>query len=342
MANNSFGIDLGTSNIKIYNMAEDSILNQKNMLAIRNKKSLFAIGDEAYEMYEKAPANIQISYPLNDGVIANIRNMQSLLYEFIKISTNNNIKPADYYIAVPTDVTEVEKRAFGDVIKNSGLKPKKICTVEKGIADAAGIGVGLNEATGVMIVNIGAETTEISVISLGGVVISKLIKAGGVKFDEAIQTIIRRNYNLIIGDKTAAHIKHELASGIKEDTDLSGMVCGRDVVTGLPIEVEIPSSVIYEALKEPLHTVMDSIKVILERTPPEFARDIIKAGVYVTGGCAQIRNLADLITKSTGLNVNISENPSESVARGLARIINNNDYKYLAYNIKDITNLCRK
>ena len=334
---NSFGIDLGTSNIKIYNLADDTILNQKNMIAIRNKKSLFAVGDEAFEMFEKAPGNIHISYPLNNGVIANINSMQILLKEFLKMSTNNSVRPADYYIAVPSDITEVERRAFGDLIKSAGLKPKKIYTVEKAIADAAGLGVNMNEATGIMVVNIGAETTEISVISLGGVVISRLIKAGGVKFDEAIQSSIRRNYNLMIGDKSAAVIKHQLASAIPEEDGLTGTVCGRDVVTGLPLEIAIPSKIVYEALKEPLHVIMDAIKVILERTPPEFARDIIKSGVYVTGGGAMVRNLPQFITESTGLPVNICENPSESVARGLANIMKNNDYRYLAYNIKDIT-----
>lgn len=338
MANNSFGIDLGTSNIKIYNKLENTIINQKNIIAIRNKKDLFAIGDSAFEMYEKAPGNIHISYPLNNGVIANINSMQTLLHKFVEMSTKNNIKPADYYVAVPTDVTEVEKRAFGDLIKNANLKAKKICVVEKAIADAAGLGVDLNHAQGVMIVNIGADTTEISVISLGGVVLSKLIKIGGTKFDESIQNMIRRNYNLIIGDKTAAAIKHELACGVLETDAPAGTVCGRDVVTGLPIEVSIPSELIFEAIKEPLHSIIDSIKVILERTPPEFATDIIRAGVFTTGGSSEIKNLDVLIKNSTGLNVNVCENPSESVARGLAKIINENDYQYLAYNIKDITN----
>lgn len=339
MANNCFGIDLGTSNIKIYNKAEDSILNQKNMIAIRNKKDLFAIGDDAFEMYEKAPSNIQISYPLNNGVIANINSMQTLLLKFMEISTKNNIKPADYYIAVPADVTEVEKRAFGDLVRNANIKAKKICVVEKAIADAAGLGVDLNHAQGVMIVNIGADTTEISIISLGGVVLSKLIKIGGTRFDEAIQNLIRRNYNLIIGDKTAAKIKHELACGVlDESTTVTGTVCGRDVVTGLPIEVDIPAEVVFEAMKEPLHSIIDAIKVILERTPPEFATDIIRAGVYLTGGSSDIKNLDVLIKGNTGLNVNVCEAPSESVARGLAKIINENEYQYLAYNITDITN----
>ena len=187
MANNAFGIDLGTNNIKIYSRSDDSILVEKNMIAIENKNTLFAYGDSAFEMYEKAPSNIHITYPLSSGVIADIKNMETLVRYFIFDLQKGNGKPADFYIAVPTDVTEVEKRAFYDLIKDSNVKARKIMVVEKAVADGLGMEIDVKNSQGVLVVNVGYETTEISILSLGGIVLSRLIKTGGLKFDEAIR-----------------------------------------------------------------------------------------------------------------------------------------------------------
>ena len=178
---NAFGIDLGTSNIKIYSRNDDAILMEKNMIAIENKSKVFAYGDSAYEMYEKAPANIQISYPLSNGVIADIKNMETLVRYFIGDLSHGGFKAAEFYIAVPTDVTEVEKRAFYDLIKDAGVKAKKIMVVEKAVADGLGMDIDVKTSQGVLVVNVGYETTEISILSLGGIVLSKLIKTGGLK-----------------------------------------------------------------------------------------------------------------------------------------------------------------
>ena len=199
MAINAFGIDLGTNNIKIYNRNEDSIMVEKNMIAIENKNTLFAYGNSAFEMYEKAPGNIHISYPLSNGVIADIKNMETLIKYFITDLQKGNVKPADYYIAVPTDVTEVEKRAFYDLIRDANVKAKKIMVVEKAVADGLGMDIDVKNSQGVLVVNVGYETTEISILSLGGIVLSKLIKTGGYKFDDAIRAAVRREYNLLIG-----------------------------------------------------------------------------------------------------------------------------------------------
>ena len=332
MANNAFGIDLGTSNIKIYNRADDEVFVEKNMIAIENKKNLFAYGDSAFEMYEKAPSNIHISYPLSNGVIADIQNMELLVKYFLGDLMKNNIKPADYYIAVPWDVTEVEKRAFYDLIKDANVKARKIMVVEKAVADGLGLDIDVKNSQGVLVVNVGFETTEISILSLGGIVLSRLIKTGGLKFDEAIRAAVRKEFSLIIGGKTSEMIKTTLRQ--LEEEGKGAIVYGRDIVTGLPIEREIPTKLVVECLEEHFNTIVDNVKVILERTPPELAADIYRHGIYLTGGASQISHLADRLAAGTGLRVNRSENPITSVVMGLAKIIKDDNYKSVAYAIE--------
>lgn len=332
MSNNTFGMDLGTSNIKIYNKNEDSFFIEKNMIAIENKKNLLAYGDSAFDMYEKAPANIQTSYPVCNGVIADIKNMETLVKYFVMDQSRGSIKPADFYVAVPTDVTEVEKRAFYDLVKDAGVKAKKIMVVEKAVADGLGLGIDVKNSQGVMVVNVGYATTEISILSLGGIVLSKLIKVGGFKFDEAIRNAVRHEYNLIIGEKSAEKIKinlSEMESGVN-----STLVYGRDIVTGLPIEKDIPTQLVDKALEESFATIIDSVKVILERTPPELGADIYRNGIYLTGGASQVSRFASLLHKGTGLKINTTDKPLESVAIGLSKIIKDDNYKSLAYAIE--------
>ena len=332
MANNIFGIDLGTNNIKIYSKNEDHILIEKNMIAIENKNTLLAYGDSAYEMYEKAPSNIRTSYPVCNGVIADIKNMESLVKLFVSDISKRVIKPADFYVAVPTDVTEVEKRAFYDLIKDAGVKAKKIMVVEKAVADGLGLDIDVKNSQGVMVVNVGYATTEISILSLGGIVLSKLIKVGGYKFDEAIRNGVRKEYNLIIGEKSAEKIKFNMNE--LEKVGKSALVYGRDIVTGLPIEREIPTELVEECLAESFNAIIDSIKVILERTPPELGADIYRHGIYLTGGASQVNRFAKLVSEGTGLKINLSEKPIESVAIGLSKIIKDDNYKTLAYAIE--------
>ena len=257
MARSIIGLDIGTSNIKIYCSDRDEILNEKNIIAIAHKKDVFAVGDEAYEMHEKAPGSI---------------------------------------------------------------KARKIMIINKPVADAVGSGVDVNSAKGVMVVNIGADTTEISVMSLGGIVISRAVKFGGNKLDEQIISAVRKRYNLVIGAKTAEYIKIKLGSAVPMEEQFVS-VYGRDLVTGLPMSQEISSTAVYECMIDFIHSIIDSIKMILERTPPELASDIIDTGIHLTGGSSGIRHLADLINNETELHVVISDNPGESVVRGIKTII---------------------
>lgn len=335
MANNAFGIDLGTNNIKIYSRSDDSILIEKNMIAIENKNTLFAYGNSAYEMYEKAPGNIHISYPLSNGVIADIKNMETLIRYFIGDLQKGNSKPSDFFIAVPTDVTEVEKRAFYDLIKDSGVKARRIMVVEKAVADGLGLDIDVKNSQGVLMVNVGYETTEISILSLGGIVLSRLIKNGGLKFDEAIRNAVRKEFSLIIGGKTAETVKMSL--GELESQGQGAVVYGRDIVTGLPVEREIPTKLVVECLEESFHSIVDNVKVILERTPPELAADIYRHGIYLTGGASRVSHLAERMATGTGLKVNVTENPETSVVLGLAKIIKDDNYKSVAYAIEGMS-----
>ncbi len=336
MSSSSFGIDLGTGNIKIYNDMDGSVIREKNMIAIMNKTQLFAYGDAAFDMYEKAPGNIRISYPLTNGVIADIKDMQTVLHCFVEdLTVKGKYNGADFYISVPKDITEVEKRAFYDLIRDANVKAKKIMIVEKAIADALGLDIDVKTSQGVMVVNVGFDTTEISILSLGGIVLSKLIKLGGRKFDEAIRNAVRKEYNLIIGGKTAERVKIDLSNEENEETGV--IVYGRDIVTGLPVERKIPTDLIESALNENTNSIIDNIKVILERTPPELAADIFRHGIYLTGVSASLKNLDKLINKGTNLKVNRTEEPISTVANGLARVIREDNFRSLAYSIEGMS-----
>ncbi len=332
MSNTTYGIDMGTSTIKIYDSSTNEVMLEKNMIAIQNKVNLFAYGDSAFEMYEKAPGNINISFPLNNGVIADIKNMQILLKSFMNDVSGGNLKPADYYVAVPTDITEVEKRAFYDVIRESDIKAKKIMIVEKAVADGLGLDVDVKTSQGVMIVNVGYHTTEISIVSLGGIVLSRLIKIGGLKFDEAIRNMIRKEYGLLVGEKSAERIKMSLRE--LENSKENAIVYGRDIVLGLPVEREITLEMLNACMKEYIDMIIDNVKIILERTPPELSADIYRKGLYLTGGASQVNKLNELLQKGTGLKVISSDSASESVVLGLGRIIRDDKFKSVAYTVE--------
>ncbi len=329
----AFGIDLGTGNIKIYNNMDGTIIREKNMIAIKNKNTLLAYGDDAYDMYEKAPSNIRTTFPLSNGVIADIKDMQTVLKCFVTdLTSSTKYNGADFYIAVPKDITEVEKRAFFDLVSDANIKAKKIMMVDMAVADGLGLNIDVKTSQGVLVVNSGFDTTEISILSLGGIVLSKLIKTGGRKFDEAIISAVRKEFNLIIGTKTAEKVKIELSDPGHDDSS-DPIVYGRDIVTGLPVERKIPVELVETALNENINTLIDNIKVILERTPPELAADIYRHGIYLTGGSSSIRNLGKLINKGTNLNVNLADDPVSTVAMGLSRVIKEDNFRSVAYAI---------
>ena len=312
MNNNIHGIDFGTCNFKVFSKASGKFVTEKNTIALINKNQMYAYGDEAYADYNF---------------------LQTMIFEFIEKRMKGKTKNAEFLVAVPTDITDVEKRAFFELFYKSKSRPKNVMLCEKPLADAVGLGLDVNEPTGVMIVDMGADTIEISVISLGGLVLSDLMHFGSNRLDESIISYIRREFNLVIGKKTAMALKEQLGSGLPGRNETM-VVVGLDVVSGLPVEREISAEIVYEATKANLESICTSIKMILEKTPPELAKDIIHAGIYITGGGSKIQNLDQLFTEITNIKVNTCDNPEETAVRGLSKIATDSKYKRLPFSIK--------
>ena len=334
MNNNVYGIDLGTCNFKVFCKSNGKILKEKNTIAIINKNEIYAYGDDAYAMYEKAPEAIQVVFPVVCGVIADFNFLQQMIYDYLENKLKGKVKGAEFIVAVPTDITDVEKRAFFELFYKSKFKPKNVLLCEKPIADAVGLGLDVNQPNGIMVVNMGADTTEISVISLGGLVLSDLLHFGGNRLDDSIISHMRKEFNLIIGQKTAKALKENLGSGLPGRMETM-IAVGRDVVSGLPVEKEISADVIYEATRSNLESICTSIKMILEKTPPELAKDIIHSGIYITGGGSQIDNLDKLFEEITNIKVNSCDKPEESAVRGLVKIVSDSKYKRLPFSMKN-------
>ena len=330
MSTNAYGIDMGTENLKIFDKSSGSITNVKDTIAVVNKDQMYAYGDEAYSMFEKAPESIQVSFPIVTGVIADFDNMQAMLLEVLEKHVNAKLKGADIVIAVPTDITEVEKKAFYDMFAKTKIKAHSIRLCEKPLADAMGMDIDINEPTGVMVVDMGADTTEISVISLGGLVLSELLPFGGKKLDDSIVTYMKRKYNLVIGHKTAKMLKEQIGSAVSGRTDVLTVV-GRDIVSGLPVEMEVTSEMVFEGIQEDLKRICTSIKLILEKVPPELAKDIVYSGIYLTGGGSCIDRLADLFQEITNIKINVAENGEETVARGLGKVVSDSKFTRFGY-----------
>ncbi len=331
MNNHNFGCDFGSYHLKVYHKEADEYMIQHNMVAVQDKKGMLAYGDEAYAMYEKAPSDIHVTNPMSNGNLASISNMQVFLRNLLEKSIKGQLKGADYFVALPTDMQE---RIFTTLIQDSSMKPKNVFLVDKPVAAGLGLGINVKEAQGVMIVDIGAETTEISVLSLGGIVISRLIQNGGRSIDDAIQSAIRKEFNFFIGSKTAEAIKKELAYAIDPEEAVMP-ICGRNMVVGLPQMMEVSATFVYDAIQEQLSIIMDAVKTILERTPPELGVDIIQNGIYLTGGSAKIRKLDELLAQKSGIRVTVDEEPEMSVAKGLARVMNEREFRPLAFVTKE-------
>ena len=332
MLGKSIGIDLGKKRIKYYRKGDGIIFDEENCIAIENRDEIRAIGDEAAEMVGRTPETIEVIYPVNRGVIANVSAMELLfnasfdrIYGKAKRASGTN-----FVIALPTDITEVEKRSFADLVHKSGLKPKNVSLVDKPICVAMAAGLDIMKAKGVMTVDVGADTTEIAIIALGGIVRSRLLPTAGNKFDESICNYIRQKCALVIGKSNAEQLKMGIAGAVSGQS-LTMQVNGRDVVTGLPKRMEIESDLVYEAIKDDLKNITENIKSTLEHIPPEVSSDIIDAGIYVTGGSARIGNFDKLLNAETSLKINILEDPQDSVINGLGKLIDEDNFKTQPY-----------
>ncbi|MGL5414222.1 MAG: rod shape-determining protein MreB [Clostridium sp.] len=315
------GIDLGTATVLVYMKGKGIVLKEPSVVAInKNTGKVLAVGREARQMIGRTPGNIVAVRPLKDGVISDYDVTQKMLQELItKVCGNKRITTPKVMICIPSMATEVEKRAVIDAAKNSGAK--EVHLIEEPLAAAIGAGLDITKPNGCMIVDIGGGTCDIAVISLGGIVLRTSIKSAGDKFDEAIIRYVRNRHKLMIGEKTAEEIKVSIGSVYEDSFDSEAIVRGRNMITGLPDELILKSIEIREALKEPVTMIVEGVKLILEKTPPELIADIIEQGILLTGGGALIHGLDKLIEQETGLNVHIAENSIEAVAEGTGMVL---------------------
>jgi len=315
------GIDLGTANTLIHVKGKGIILREPSVVAINKKtNSILAVGDEAKNMIGRTPGDIVAIRPMRDGVIADFDTTQIMLKYFIKKTITKGVfsKPR-VVICVPSGVTEVEKRAVEEATLQAGAKEAYL--IEEPMAAAIGSGLPVEEPSGSMVVDIGGGTSEVAVISLGGIVTSKSLRIAGDEFDESIVHYVKKEYNLMIGERTAEEIKMSVGAAYPKPKEESIEIRGRDLVTGLPKNISITSSEIIEALKEPINAIIDAIKFTLEKTPPELAADIMDRGIMLTGGGALLDGLDKLINEETGMPVTIAENPLDCVARGAGKVL---------------------
>ncbi len=317
MAKKTFGIDFGTSTIKVYKNGDGIILLEKNAVStVGKEKRPVAIGEEAYEMYEKAPPSIHVSFPLRRGVVSHLDDMVAL-WNFMgrAISGRRKMNRCQFYIAVPSDITEVEKQAYSKIITQSDSRPKKVCLIDKPVADAYGLGIDVENMRGILIVDLGADTTEISVLSFGGIVFSTLLPYGGNDFDRSIQNYVRKEYNFVIGLRTAEQVKISLVSLLKAERTVT--VSGRDLLKGLPGKITLSSKEIFPLTKEIFISVASQTRSMLERTPPEISSEIIHNGIFLTGGTSFIEGLDQFLANAVNVRVNTTKNAQKTVAEGV-------------------------
>ena len=319
------GIDLGTANTLIYIKGKGIMLREPSVVAInKDANKVLAVGEDAKQMIGRTPGNIVAIRPLKDGVIADFDVTQTMIRRLIeKVTSKGSFSSPRIIICYPSGVTEVEKRALMDATKQAGASDVRL--MEEPMAAAIGSGLLVYEPSGSMIVDIGGGTTEVAVISLGGIVTSKSLRIAGDELDQAIIAYIKREYNLMIGERTAEAVKMELGSAFPEEEEKSMAIKGRDLVTGLPKTIDIGEEEVREALKEPVAAIIDAIKTTLEKTPPELAADIMDKGIMLAGGGALLRGLDKLINQETHMPVNIAESPLDCVALGAGKALESFD-----------------
>ena len=322
-----YGVDLGTDTIKLRDRSGQKFMDSKNMIAIRGERQVLAIGDAAFEMYEKNPVDVRVTCPMINGVIASATNMELVLSYTLKTFTSFTRKSSGLCLAVPTNVTPVEQRAFFNVLSTS-RQTSRVRLIDKGIADAVSIGLPVLEGQGHMLVNIGADTTEISVIAGGKVILGQTLKIGGRKLDEDIATMIRRKFNINIGMKTAERLKNNLAFMINGPR-LEQKVFGIHTLSGLPKSDVIPSLAVSVAIVDTIDQIIAGVRSVYDRTPPQIMKDISAEGIFLTGGVSMILNLPIYMQKEIGLPIYHLQDPKNSTIRGLLEIINNKELRAL-------------
>jgi rod shape-determining protein MreB len=326
---NDMAIDLGTANTVVYVRNKGIVLNEPSVVAIKvHTNQVLAAGSSAKEMLGKTPENIVACRPLRDGVIANFELTASMLRYFIRAVHNDKrtlVRPR-MIIGVPSGITQVEKRAVEETAKEAGAR--EVYTIMEPMAAAIGAGLPVQEPSGNLVVDIGGGTTEVAVISLKSVVFCRSIRVGGDEMDRSIVQYVKRKYNLLIGERTAERVKIEIGAALldPEIAQLTIQVKGRDLVTGVPKTITLTSAEVNEALLETIASVLDVIRVALENTPPELSSDLVDKGIVMAGGSSQLRGLNNLISKDTGLPVNLAKDPLFCVVQGAGKVLEELDF----------------
>jgi len=327
LASNDIGIDLGTATTLVYVKGEGVVLCEPSVVAVeRGTSHVLAVGEEAKRMLGRTPGNIVAIRPMRDGVITNFEVTEAMLRHFIRKVRHRRfqIRPR-IVIAIPSGITEVERRAVKESAERAGARD--VFLIEEPVAAAIGVGLPIQEPVGNMIIDIGGGTTEIAVISLAGIVFSKSIRIGGDEMNEAIVEYLKKTYNLMVGERTSEDIKIRIGSAYPLEEEMSLEVKGRDLIAGLPKTVTVTSEEIRESLQEPLRAILEVTKISLERTPPELASDLIEHGIVMAGGGSLLKGLDKLIAEETGLPVHIADDPVTAVANGTGKVLN--EIRYL-------------
>jgi rod shape-determining protein MreB len=325
---NDLAIDLGTANTLVYVKGKGIVLSEPSVVAVRkdNKgyNKALAVGKEAKLMLGRTPGNIVAIRPMREGVIADFEVTEAMLRHFIrKVHNRRTLLRPRIIVAVPSGITQVEKRAVRESAESAGAR--EVYLIEEPMAAAIGAGLPITEPTSNMVVDIGGGTTEVAVISLAGIVFSKSVRVGGDKFDEAILQYVKRKYNLLIGERTAEVIKTTIGTAYPQDDPESIEVKGRDLVSGIPKILTIDSEEVRLAITEQIETIVQVVKLALEQTPPELAADIVDRGIFLTGGGGLLKNLDILLREETGLPINIAADPLSAVVLGSGKALEDLD-----------------
>ncbi len=327
MFSRDIGIDLGTANTLIYMRGKGVIIREPSVVAVDTRSNTVrSVGREAKDVIGRTPGSIVAVRPLKDGVIADFEVTTAMLQEFIKKALAKSFSKPRVIICIPSGVTAVERRAVKESAERAGAK--KVAIIEEPMAAAIGAGLPVAEPRGSMVVDIGGGTSEVAVISLGGIVASRSVRVAGDEFDRSIIDYLKKKYNLLIGERTAENIKLEIGSAYPLEEERTMDVKGRNLLNGLPENLTVTSEEVREALAEPLEKVIEAIKITLEKTPPELAADIIDGGIMLTGGGALLSGLDIMIHNETGMPVHVAENPLDCVAQGTGMVLENSDKLY--------------
>ena len=320
------GVDLGTSNTLVYVKHKGIMISEPTIVVVDagNERKVRAVGDDAKIMLGRTTEGVMAVRPMREGVITDFDMTEIMIQYFMRkaIGSSYLVKPR-LFLSYPCSISAIERRAVGEAAKYAGSR--KVLLVEKPFAAALGSGLPVFDPNGCMVVDIGGGTTDAAVISLGGVVISHSVRVGGVKMDEAIIDFIKREFNILIGDRTAEEVKLDLGSALPLRDERRARIRGRDMVTNLPQTTEITSTQIYEAIQEPCQAILRAIKWVLERTPPELAADVMHHGIYLTGGGSLLYGMDQMIASELGIPVLLSKEPTDCAALGLGNIIENYD-----------------